>query len=203
MKKEMAEHQHIISSHYKEMQELRDSLSLAMERFTSLSNKNDQDLKDFKTYAVCTIGVLNQKLMANERQIAEQKDTIDSLYKQLLSFQELSASKIDLEKSKKDIEIKINDSTNIHLNSFQDFQRELKILYNTLKEEVTKAISLIDHRLTDSEDKNEENFSIFRIDKDGILKEVRVYKMDMFYIEKKIENIYTLIERLKNKTETR
>ena len=36
----------------------------------------------------------------------------------------------------------------------------------------------------------------YKLDSTGVLKEIQVYKKSMFIIEKKIENIYTLIERL-------
>lgn len=38
-----------------------------------------------------------------------------------------------------------------------------------------------------------------KIDSDGVLKELQCYKKSMFIIEKKIENIYSQIERLKEK----
>lgn len=190
------EHRHIIESHHKEMQALRDEMRLAKERFESLSDKNVQDLKEFKTYAVSAIDVLDQRVIANKILISEQKRTIEDLHGQLLNFQDLTASKADIEKSKKAVELQLKDSTTSHLNSFQDSQRELKLLYKSLKEDLEKAVSTMEQRLVEATDKSEENFSMFRIDKEGVLKEVRIYKMDMFVIEKKIENIYTLIERI-------
>lgn len=202
MKQQMLEHQSIIDSHHKEMQTLRDELSLTRERFDALSDRNVQDLKDFKTYAVCTLGVLNQRVMANEGLTAEQWRTIHDLHEQLQSFQVIFSTKADIEKARRITEGQIKESTNSHLNAFQDFQRETKILVGDLKEDVDKLRFEMEQRIATFIDKIESNLYITRIDKDGVLNEIRVYKMDMFVIEKKIENIYTLIERINKRGTT-
>jgi len=45
------------------------------------------------------------------------------------------------------------------------------------------------------------NFHVTKIDREGVLKEVRVWEKTIFIIEKKIENIYTLIERINKRGE--
>jgi uncharacterized coiled-coil protein SlyX len=202
MKQQMMEHKNIIESHHKEMQTLRDELRLAQERFDSLSDRNVQDLKDFKTYSVCTMGVLNQRVISNEGLTAEQWRTIHDLNEQLQSFQVIFASKIDIEKAKRSMEGLVKESTTSHLNAFQDFQRETKILISALKEEIDKLRFEMEQKMATFMDKIESHLYISRIDKDGVLNEIRVYKMDMFVIEKKIENIYTLIERINKRGNT-
>jgi len=197
MKQQMLEHRHVIESHHKEMQALRDQLNLAMERFHALSDKNVQDLKDFKTYAVCTLGVLNQRVMANEGLTAEQWRTIQDLHEQLQSCHVIFSSKADLEKAKKAMEDRIKSCTDSHIDSFQDFQRDYKALIEGLKNELICLRHDLEERVAKFTDDFESNLYLARIDKDSLLKELRVYKMDMFVIEKKIENIYTLIERMK------
>lgn len=199
VKKEMIEHQHIISCHHKEMQALRDSLRLALERCESLSNRNVDELKEFKTYAVCTMGMLQQKVASHEKTILEQRQSITDLHEELLGFRRAYASKVDLEKLKSQHAEEIKVSTGSHINSFQDFQREFKVLVFDLESELIKLRLEIEKKLSLLTDKTESNFYVSRIDKDGVLKEIRTYDKTIFIIEKKIENIYTLIERLNNR----
>ena len=45
----------------------------------------------------------------------------------------------------------------------------------------------------------EKKIQTFKVDSTGVLEELRIYKKEMFIIDKKIENIYTLIERLQKR----
>lgn len=201
LKKEMMEHEHIISSHHKEMQELRDGLSLAMERFESLSKKNEQELKEFKEYSLKHICLLKDRMIANDNIIADQKKTIESLHKQLNEFHEVYASKIVVQKFKDNFQLEIKANTISHLNAFQEFQRELKNLINSLQNELIKLrcdTSLMNGEL---DNKIEKALSTSRMDRSDVLKEIRTYEKTIFIIEKKIENIYTLIERLNKRGE--
>ena len=196
VKKQEGEHQHLISSHHKEMQALRDALSLAMQKFDALFEHTERELKDFKTYAVCTIGTLKEKVMANETTIAEQRKTIEDLHGQLLGFQIASSSKLDAEKLKKDFSLEIKANTISHINSFQEFQREFKTLILSLQNDLFKLRFEFEQKFGQLTEKTESNFNVSRLDRDGVLNQVRIYEKSMFIIEKKIENIYTLIERI-------
>jgi DNA repair ATPase RecN len=200
VKQEMVEHQHIISSHHKEMQELRDRLSLAMERFESLSKKNDDDLKQAKIDTACTIALLQYRVGVNESLIEDHKKTIEDLHKQLLAFQEQYSSKSDTSNIKKSVDEQIKEITSAHISEFQEYQREVKSLFNSLKYELTNSLAALEQKLAKLSDTVENNFYVFRLDKEGVLKEIRIYEKTIFIIEKKLENIYTLIERI-NKRE--
>lgn len=201
VKRQEGEHQHALSCHNKEMQALRDSLNLAIERFDSLSNRNDQELKDFKTYSVCQMGILKVKLESNELFIASQQKTIEDLHKQLNELSESHASNIDIKNMRNDLGLEIKANTTSHINAFQEFQREFKTLILSIKNDLFKVKYEVDQKLAELTEKVESNFVISRLDKDGVLKQVRVYEKSMFVIEKKIENIYTLIERINNRGE--
>ena len=201
VKKQETEHQHIIASHHKEMQTLRDSLSLAMERFTSLFERNEKDFMDFKMQATSDINGLKKRIMENELTINMQKKTIEGLHQQLLNFQSVYSSKADAEKYKGELDDKITKVIMSHIISFQDCQREFKSLFNSLRDDLEKLRSLMEQKVAEAREKSESNFSIAKIDRDGVLKELTRYKKAVFYIEKKIENIYTLIERINKKGE--
>jgi archaellum component FlaC len=197
----MMEHQHIISSHHKEMQTLRDSLALAMQRCESLSNHNVQELKEFKEQVNNYICLIKEKMIANGVIIADQKKTIESLHQQLNEFHEIYARKKSIEKLKSDFDLAINYNTISHINSFQEFQREIKSLINSIQNELNRLRS--DTSLVNGElDKKIDNsFHTSRLERDSVLKQVRTYEKIMFIIEKKIENIYTLIERINERIE--
>lgn len=201
IKKEINEHQHIISSHHKEMQDLRDSLRIAMEKFESISSQNTQELKDFKTYTVCMLGILKEKLSLSENLIQEHKKIIESLHDELLSFHVVYENKMDAQKAKIDLENQIKDNNNNYLKSFHDLQLELKTLFNILKNDLEKFKINIEKEIVRLEEKDENNFYLSKIDRNAVLKQVRVYEKSMFIIEKKIENIYTLIERINKRSE--
>lgn len=201
LRKEMMEHQHLISSHNKEMQTLRDSLSRAMERFESLFEHCEMQTKDMSLFYNQQILALKEKAVANELRISDQRRTIEALYQQLNEFYESYASKRSTDKLKSDFDLAIKANTISHINSFQEFQRELKSLINSLQNELNKLRS--DTALMNGElDKKIDNsFHVSRLERDSVLKQVRVYEKSMFVIEKKIENIYTLIERINKRGE--
>jgi hypothetical protein len=196
VKQEMAEHQHLISSHNKEMQTLRDALNLCMEKCVSLSERNDQELKELKKDSSYHIGLMHERSKANEATIAEQKKTIDALHRQILDFQESYVTKKDLENGLCECKDKINSYNSNNLYEFQKFQTDYKTLFYLNKDDIDRNYLDCQEKLEKLKEKLTSVSSIFCIDKEGILREVRIYKGDMFVIEKKIENIYTLIERI-------
>lgn len=196
VKKEMMEHQHLISSHNKEMQDLRELVKLSVQRFDSLTEHYQTEIKDLSLYLNQQILFLRGKIVSNEAMISEQKQTIESLHHQLNEFHETYASKIGVEKFKNDLDISIKANTINHINSFQELQRELNTSINRVEENLVKSMCDTELTISDLDKKIESNFYISRIDKDAVLKEVRIYEKTIFIIEKKIENIYTLLERL-------
>lgn len=201
MKKQEGEHQHLIASHNKEMQALRDEVRIALEKIESLSQRSEMELKDFKTFSVCQMGILKVKLEASESLIASQQKAIEELHSQLQDFLLAFCSKADVEKFKKTMEGKIADASMSHLVSFQDCQRQCKEMFTSLQETFLKTSRDTQKVIFDSMEKWEESFSQAKLDKEGIEMEIIRYKKAAFYVEKKIENIYTLIERINKRGE--
>jgi VIT1/CCC1 family predicted Fe2+/Mn2+ transporter len=199
IKRETLEHQHVISSHHKEMQALRDALKLAMDRFSSLFDRNEQEHKDFKEKTDRHISSLSDRIIANERAISEQRSAVESMHEHLMRLQNEYARKVDVDKVRKSLETHIGDITTSHLTAFQQGQSQFVFLFNELKDYVTKLKSEMNDRFQTLAKKIDSNFDVSRIDRAGVLKEVRIYEKTIFIIEKKIENLYTLIERLKEK----
>ncbi len=201
MREEMREYQHLISSHHKEMQELRDLLNFAIQKFDSISQNNVQEFFEFKAFMINQIYLIKEKIIANDTTVSEQKSTIVSLHEQLNEFHEMYASKMMIDKVKKDLDSSIKEIIINHLDSFQEFQREFKYLIQNLQNDLINLrsdISIINGELNK---KIDSNFHVSRIDKEGVLNQIRIYEKSMFIIEKKIENIYTLIERINKRGE--
>lgn len=199
LKKQEQEHRHLLDSHQKEMQELRDALRIAMEKFESLFQSSQQELKDFKTYTVSSLGILKEHYKANEIATSSNKRSIEDMNKQLDVFHDVYASKLDVDKFKKTMDCQIKEATMSHIIAVQDMQREVKNLFNFIKDDLKKFKCETEKRFCDLIDQIEKNFNVTKIDREGVLKEVRIYEKALFIIEKKIENIYTLIERMNNK----
>jgi len=201
MQKEMIEHQHIISSHHKEMQSLRDSLKIAMERFDSLFNHCESVIQDHTASHNEEISKLQEKIKNHEVMISEQKKTILSLYQEINDFHQSHASKKDIENHRKEMANRSNETMIHHLNSIQSLQQDMKSLFQTLSEEL-KQLKLDFFRDYDSLKASiDDRFSLSKMDKDGVLKEIRVYYKTIFIIEKKIEHLYILIERINQRGE--
>jgi len=201
VKKEMQEHQHLISSHNKEMQALREEFRLSLQKSESLSERSQKELEELRDRAETHIRILKDKAAEQSLTIEEQKKAIDSLHEKLNFFHEIQASKDDVKKFKKDMESRITDSTMSNILAFQNAQRDFKDLFDGLKEELNKARGDLRKNILDGMVSTTEKFSQAQLDKEGIERELIRYKKAMFYIEKKIENIYTLIERLNKRGE--
>lgn len=201
VKQEMIEHQHIISSHHKEMQALRDSLRMAMQKFDSLFEHQEKELIDFKEWAANEIALAKSRSFINETIIAEQKKTIADLHAQLLSFQEDYSTKKDVENLKKEFGVEFRENTIRHINYFQDFGREFKGLIFSMQNDLSKFKDEIEMKVAQLTAKSEANFNLSRLDKEGVLRQIQISEKAVFIIEKKIENIYTLIERINKRGE--
>ena len=200
-KKHQAEHEHALSGHSKEMGSLRDQLSLSMERFESVSQRTESSLADFKDQATYAVNLLKERMLAHEGIIAEQKKSIESFQDQLLNFHVLYSSMRDVDNVKKEMEVQIREATKAHLCSLQDLQKEFKALINAFKEEFFRFRDDANKRLAEQSDRIEQRYNMNKIDRDGVLYEIRVREKELFIIEKKIENIYTLIERINKRGE--
>lgn len=201
LKQEMAEHQAVISSHHKEMQTLRDALKNAMERFDSLFKHSEDELSKKSSQFTHLIAELQEKVRNQEFFSSEQKEKNLSLHQELNNFYSVFAKKIDLDYCKKELQSLVKEATTSHLNAFQYCEQQLKLLVNSLKDDLARLKIEMAEKIYQLDGKIESKFSNSQLDKEGVLKEIRIYERTILVIEKKIENIYTLIERINKKGE--
>jgi hypothetical protein len=201
VKQEMIEHQAIISSHHKEMQALRDALQLSMERFNSLFEYSEAQLKKQFCDFSSQISQIQEKAKNHEALIADQKQTALSLYHDVHQLHDTHASKADVEKVKRDLSSMMQQANIADFNTFQCWQHSVNTVIKSFKGELDALKKdLINGRL-EIDKKIDSNFSISMIDKDWVSRKVAAYEKTIFIMEKKIENLYTLIERINKKGE--
>lgn len=199
VKRQEAEHQHLLSSHNREMQELRDKLNIAIEKAASLSARNVADLKDFQEKTTHAMNLLKERVASNDTVITEQRKTLTALQDQLLNFQVLYPSMRDVDNLRKEMEKQVNEATKSHVCSLQDLQRQFKIDLTILRDVLGNFQEDAERRLSEQSNRIEERYNLNKMDREGVIREIRIREKEIFIIEKKIENIYTLIERINKK----
>jgi hypothetical protein len=197
LKEHNIEHQSLIASHHKEMQELRDKLSLTLDRFESLFDHLEMQTKERILEIEAKISRLSGRAKAHEILIDHNKNTLFDLQQEHRDLYRIFSYKIDVEKIEKNCAAKFVEMTTQHLNAYQSLEQQVASIISDAQ------VDFIDHK-NDTEltfeklnEDIDKKFSQATMDKEGVLKEIRVYKKHMFIMERKIENLYTLIERMK------
>ncbi len=196
VREEMIAHQHIISCHHKEMQELRDDLKMALERFNSLFDRSKEEHKQHFESLNSTQSDLKAHKSAHTLFIDECKNMLSCLQQEIYDVRSTYTRKDTFQKFIKDVEERINACHAHHLETFQKYQQEMKSIVASLKEELVKVREEAHGNVNATNEKVQSTFSLCQMDKEGVLNEVRLYKKSMFIIEKKIEHLYLLIEKI-------
>jgi hypothetical protein len=196
LKQEIREQQHLIAGHHREMQELRDKLQLAMTKFESLFQKCSTEIIEFKSYTDNNIKVLTDKQVLQEKNISDQEQVVRSLLDLNKAFHFTYASHTDVNKVTTIFESQIKEHALTRMLEMQSMQREVKGMIESLKLDLSILRQDTDQKFDEVKSALSDKFSISSIDKDSVLKQIRVYERSMFVIEKKLEHIYTLIERM-------
>lgn len=136
---------------------------------------------------------VNDQRVINERNAAWMNDITGAIHRKICNDSSVDErlKKLSSQISQGEVALDRSHST---LNSRMDdllllFRKEI---LKTKKEiiEMPTEVSIVKKQL-------EEKIASHHLDVDGILREMRLSRHDMMVIEKKIENIYILIERLK------
>jgi len=190
------EHRHLLEGHQKEMQALREETKLTLEKCQALSSLHVENLKAFEAKAGQALLTLMEKTIAYEKAIAEHNKAIMDLHVQGLKMQLLYCSLNEMEKVKKDMKEAIHEAGKNNLLLLQNMQAEVKASIASLSQELHESKEKIGKEIGQLASFTEAKLNIAHIDKDGVLNEVRKATNAIFIIEKKIENIYTLIDRI-------
>ena len=196
IKQEMSDHEKVISSYHKEIQSLRDTVRYTLDQCKSLFRHTEKELQEKTEDLQKLIEVMSNKIKSNDLLIADQRNSIVSLFQSLNEFSYLSAKKSEFEQFKIQIYQYINEKLSENDRKSENHNKFIENSLNFLNEELREIKKEMHQNLNDLDERINQKFSISKMDKDGVLKEIRVYEKNTFVIEKKIENLYTLIERI-------
>jgi len=127
-------------------------------------------------------------------------DAITTHIKENLSNLESFADQSNVEKSFDSVKVEIKDLKNELHRAKEEAKNEDFILKTVLQDYFDVKSNFLKDELSDlAKDFSDvkSKISCFSVDNEGFLRELKCCKKEAFVQEKKIENIYTLIERLK------
>jgi chromosome segregation ATPase len=197
LKTQTAEHRHLIENHHKEMQDLRDALNSAMQRFDALYEDSEVQMKDLSLFVNQNVVSNKDKISALEFKYSMLKERTENIVMQLLDFHDDFTRKSDMENLQKECDSKIHESKKEFSNLCDQGDRKLNSLFGDLNQELMKLRKEMSDCFFNVNESLESKFCVSQLQGSGILKEIRTWEKTIFIIEKKIENIYTLIDRLK------
>ena len=195
------------------MYEVRQSLNLLNEKLIELSKKQDVDnakhssdkkailidfenLKDFvdKFFKnlVDRIGVAESQLFRMQDKFKELAQNVTSHCVNKKEYEEELSNLESLVVANQLTQKLKNDNFNQYI---QNLQAQSVEDIKKLKEELTPKEPKIDPVKAQID----ERFKVWKVDFDGLVREIALLKRDVGYDQKKFENIYTLIERLKSR----
>lgn len=206
VKQEIIEHNKFIEANNQAMQSIRIHIAVLEEKITEtlnflkaeIADNKDSMLELFNLIEECGSKTLNAsaemkiKLAKSEDDL---KRDITELAKEFTSkssfskYREICTDKFDL------LSKTIEDTSTI-------FSMQHKIISNKFSEEFKKyneKVTEVPITLKKFQKELIKKIEEQKIEKDGVSKEIEVLKKTVFVNEKKIENLYTLIERLNKK----
>lgn len=199
LKQQDREHRALLNDHAEEMQKIRDSLSSFKDRYESLYQDLEEKLKAKSMYFSEILKGIQNKVSGLESLVADHGKSIVAIFGQINQIYLEHPHNKDLEKTKSDFSGLVSQSMQSNLESLQNMQNEIYKKISEISQEV-KDLSLSNDLKFDSIDSEyEKKYCESNLDKSKILSDLKVYDKSIFIMEKKIENLYTLIDRLKGK----
>jgi hypothetical protein len=170
-----------IHTHKSEMTDLFASL---MNTFLREKQLSDKKVEDFCSNV--------QKSMSS---LKDDVATLSINHANSLSKEEYEERKHDMIKHF-DVGINVNQA---NIESAKSYNEKMFVDGSKRHEDLWSKVDALQSLISDQNKELEKKIQTFKVDSDGVLQELRIYKKEMFIIDKKIENIYTLIERLQNR----
>lgn len=136
---------------------------------------------------------LNDQRVVNERNAVEMRDLISAVFRKVSVENNFKDEIANLWREISNLQDQTETSTRVLNDNLDDLFRRFRSAILKMKKEIQDApteASLVKTQL-------EEKIAGHTVDVAGIMRELRIYKHDNMVTQKKIENIYTLIDRLK------
>jgi SMC interacting uncharacterized protein involved in chromosome segregation len=189
---------------FQEIQALKEgiqSLSLKHDLVVAQSGSDAKALliefENHRETLVFKINELNQRVGDIESKIsyvlAEFKELGTEVHLKYLPVEEFVKTVTQQDEAVDQVACKVMEKTNYFNIALDAIKSQFKDQLESVKKDLTPVVPEVDP----IQQKIDENLKVFKVDFDGLVREIEFLKKENAYDQKKFENIYTLIERLK------
>lgn len=201
---ELKNHQDFIYDTNQALQNLSQNMLSISQLFQKVVNKSESDRKEvlvffeiLKEMVTKKCEELNQRVGNLETNYAALRDSIwdkcEEFTSDFVSKDELIAFTTPKWEELDTLQEDLVTNKNYFNTAVTNLRSYAKDQAETLRKELTPVIPKVDP----IKKQLDERLSVFKVDFDGLVREIALLKKAVAYDEKKFENIYTLIERLK------
>lgn len=197
---EIRNHNVAIQSYQKDLQELSTSFKKILVEQEALKQETAKTYLISQTNFLCEMTRLENDFEDQRRHIKESKVLLEN---NLLDFNQRLSNSISV-KFFENFSRQLNDRFDLLDRKIEMGKRYSDENLYSLRIEIKKYhLELVEHnkKITESFEnslsKISEDLGIYKIDAQGITRDINVFKKDLFIIEKKIEHIYGLLNRNK------
>lgn len=161
--------------------------------FALIYSKQEKMYEEFKNYI---LELQTSQSHAIKKMVKDVEAKLDKFHSEKDKFLTTDNVQKELKAHLDDMDSVISTAVK-ELRSYKDIATDMwKRIEIYCNQEYNKIYDLFRHH-RDKIDKLETKLLTFKIDSDGVLRELQVYKKSMFIIEKKIEDLYDKLGRLK------
>ncbi len=206
IRQEIKNYQDSLNFVLQSLNELKESIrevrKESLENHALLHSDHEDNTIEMKTMkkACTSIGIQFQSFVSDQKALNSQHETIagdynEAFQKHTQQIEELKAKTELLHAKIYDLKFTADTQKKVLEDSLNDLLCKFRAEIRRAKTEIFEAPSEVSLVKTDLENKLE----CHKVDVAGIMRELNIFKIDNMVTQKNIENLYTQIERLKNK----
>lgn len=177
----------------KEISELRKKIDLFDEKNSQKITSIHENFEDKRSNLISEFDEQRRMIRSSVNEIKNYMDKVNDLIKDVVKLEDLSNIIKKINQEILQIKVEFFSDKNKIISLIEDAKSEVKKCFNN---EIEKRHEKIDF-LKSYVDGMMQKFEDCKNTNESFLREITIYKKSIFIIEKKIENIYTLIERFK------
>ncbi len=177
------------------------SLAIQHDKVIAESGRNRRELliefENIKENVVETIHQMKQRLGDMESKVSHVIESFSDLkqefHDQLIIQNELITLTHEIDKSLSSLQTQSSSQKDYFNYAISQLKNQVEEKVKEVKEELTPKPPEVDP----IKQQLDERFQVWKVDFDGLIREISILKRAVAYDQKKFENVYTLIERLK------
>lgn len=202
-----------IKKHYEDKQRVDELITELQNKLEEVNKRIDALNKKEALFESCIYIELAKRFGEIEKEFSSQRKEHAKLFKDLterFGLLDQILDEIMLKKLYEEDKIEIQSNFDDLYLSLEKAQSQLRVLIYETSEKLKQDFALMnthaEHQFSDIEshfDRNEEKLDLLTKHVETAIAEMRVQKKQVFVNEKKIENLYTLIDRLKKASQAK